>query len=436
MEPNKRKRLLAWGQNLLILLLSLSAILLISQSALYEGFGIFSNTKKEQQQIEEHLPNQGESSMSVEPVCLALQNEQGRYAVQYDAKTTHQLFQDKLGSLLREALSGVKEMAPLSKEQWQAVLKGQGNWIYYDFSASLPLHTLPVWLGGRPADTVLAGSASTFLLTDTNGTYHLYCYDDVAKTYAICTLAEGSGERFSSTIRDIPQNGAIFAFEDLRRFGGIDENVMILPQLPVMPVYEVKNPISAPDKATQETIMKILSFNPSASKVYESADGLVIKEGGGTLRILNIGTVLFHGQGSDLRFPIPQDDVGAMIERTQELLISVMADRCGEARPYLAAVESKESGETLLTFEYYLNGAPVKLYSEGYAAQFTVQNGVIRDFTIHLRQYLKAEEKSLILPERQAVAAAQAKVKKGQSLHLSYLDTGEGLRIAADWILR
>ena len=43
---NKHKRLLEWGQNLLILGLSLSAIVLISRSTLYEGFGILSNTKK------------------------------------------------------------------------------------------------------------------------------------------------------------------------------------------------------------------------------------------------------------------------------------------------------------------------------------------------------------------------------------------------------
>lgn len=436
METNKRKRFLEWGQNLAILLLALSAILLISQSALYDGFGIFSTSQKEQQGLTEHPQPQGKSSMSVEPVSLVVQNPQGRYGVQYDSKTTHQLFEDKLGSLLREALSGVKEVIPANREQWQDVLQGTGSWIYYDFSTSLPLDTLPLWLGGEPSDAALKGVASTFLLTNVDQTYRLYYYDKVTQTYGICTLAEGSGERFLASISDIPQNGALFAFEDSKRFGALNENVMILPQIPIMPVYEVKNPIAMPDKATLEAIMRDLSFNPSAAKVFEPADGTAIKEGtAATLRIFNNGTISFHGQESDPRFPVSQENVGAMIERAQELLLTLMANRCGDARPYLASIETKENGATLLSFEYHLNGAPVKIYSEGYAAQFTIQNGFILDFTVHLRQYLPTEENSLILPERQAAANVKAMGKTGHNLHLAYLDTGEELHIAANWIL-
>lgn len=436
METNKRKRLFDWGQNLVILMLALSAVLLISQSTLYEGFGIFSTAQKGQQHLTEQIKSQGESSMSVEPVTLAVQNPQGRYGVQYDSKTTQQLFEDKLGSLLREALSGVKEVIPARKDQWQAVLQGTGSWIYYDFSTSLPLDTLSLWLGGERSDAPLKGAASTFLLTNVEQTYRLYYFDKVTQAYSICTLAEGSGERFLASIRDIPQNGALFAFEDSKQFGALNENAMILPQLPIMPVYEVKNPIAMPDKATLETIMRDLSFNPSAAKVFEPADGTAIKEGtAATLRIFNNGTISFHGQESDPRFPVSQENVGAMIERAQELLVTLMANRCGDARPYLASVEIKENGGALLSFEYHLNGAPVKVYSEGYAAQFTIQNGFILDFTVHLRQYLPTEEKSLILPERLAVANAKAMEKTGYNLRLAYLDTGEALHITANWIL-
>jgi len=432
---NKHKRLLEWGQNLLILGLSLSAIVLISRSTLYEGFGILSNTKKEQQSVSDHLQTGEGSTLSVEPVCLAVQNEHGRYGVQYDSKTTHQLFEDKLGSLLREALSGVKETMPSTKEQWQAVVQGSGSWIYYNFSTSLPLENLPLWLGSDTAAKSLSGFASTFLLTNQDGTYLLYYYNEGTQTYVACSLADGSGERFLTAISDIPSNDAIFAFEDSKRFGVLNDNVLILPKVPVLAMYEVKNPIVLPDKVTQEQIMRALSFNPNAVTTYNPVDGIVLKEGTGTLRMFNNGTISYHGQESDPRFSVPENDVGAMIEQTQDLLMTLMDDRCGEAQPYLAAMETKENNETVLTYEYRLNGAPVKLYSEGYAAQFTIQGGLIRDFTIHIRQYLATEEASLILPEPQAAAAVKAKGTTGQSLRLAYLDTGEESRVAANWIL-
>lgn len=434
MEHNK-KRLLEWGKNLLIGLLSLSAVVLISQSALYEGFGILSSAQREQQTATEHPRSEEGSTITVEPVRLAVQNAQGRFGVQYDSKTTHQLFEDKLGSLLREALSGVKETIPSSKDQWQAALTGSGSWIYYDFSTSLPLENLPLWLGSDTAAKVLSGFASTFLLTDQDGTYLLYYYDDVTETYAACSLDDGSGERFLAVINDIPSNHAIFAFEDPKRYGALNENVLILPQAPNLPVYEVKNPIVLTDKVTQEQIMKALSFNPSAAIPYNRADGITIKEGTGTLRMFNNGTISYHGQESDPRFSVPEDDIGAMIEQTQDLLMTLLADRCGEAQPYLSGVELKENNETILTYEYQLNGAPVKLYSEGYAAQFAIQNGLIYDFKVHIRQYLPTEEKSLILPELQTAAVVKAKGKAGQNLRLAYLDTGEDVRLAANWIL-
>jgi len=435
METKKHKHLIEGLKNLLILLLVLTALSMIPQSTLFEGFGILQNSKKEEMTAAAPSLVDG-AKISVQPTRLAVQNKQGRFAVQYNQQTTDQIFQTKLGSLLREALNTAEEIRPATKAQWQSVISGKDAWIYYDFLNNLPLAGLPLWLGSEGANPMLMGSARSFLLAVEGEAYGLYYYDQTAEKYYCCNLAEESGERFRAAINDFVPNGASFAFENAEAYGALDDNVMILPTVPSMPVYQVSNPLVQMDTLERDEILRALAFNPSAITSYDPADGTAIKEGIDTLRILKDGTVAFHSQGSDLaRYPVPQDAPGALVECLQEILVKLMGARCGEATPYLLDLKAEEDGSTVVSFGYCLNGAPVKIFKEGYAARFSIQDGAIKDFVIHLRQYNRTDETALILPEPQAAAAVKALEGTRRELLLAYIDTGEESYITANWIL-
>lgn len=435
METKKQKHLIEGGKNLLILLLAIAALFLIRQSTLFEGFGILQNSKIEEISAVQPALTDG-TKISVQPSRLAVQNTQGRFAVQYNQQTTDQLFQTKLGTLLREALSTAKEIRPVTKAQWQSVMSGKDAWIYYDFLNNLPLDGLPLWLGSEGENPVLSGAARSFLLVVGGESYGLYYYDEVADKYYCCNLTEGSGERFRAAIGDFVPNGAIFAFEDSDKYSALDDNVMILPTVPSMPVYQASNPLAQMDALERDDILSALAFNLSAVSDYDAADGQVIHEGMDTIRILKDGTVTFS-QGSDqARYPVPQEHPGALVERLQELLVKLMGARCGEATPYLLDLKVAEDGSTVVSFGYRLNGAPVKIFEKDYAAQFSIQNGAVKDFVIHLRKYNKTEEIAQILPEKLAVAMVKARQRNGQELLLAYIDTGAESHLTADWILQ
>jgi hypothetical protein len=122
------------------------------------------------------------------------------------------------------------------------------------------------------------------------------------------------------------------------------------------------------------------------------------------------------------------------VEATQKLFMDVVADRCGEAVPYLVDVNTRSDGSVEISYGYRLNGAPVQIFPQGYAAQFIIQNDSIRHFTIHVRKYTSTDEKVVILPEKQAAAVVKVLGQEGKELLLVYPDSGGTLRISASWV--
>lgn len=433
MNRMQNRSIIEWGKNLAILFLALSAVYLISQSTLYDGFGILARNREERFQA-----SQAGSGTTIEravvPVRLAVNNQSGCYGVQYDQQTVGLLFETKLGSLLREAVKDAKDTMLTTEEQWKAVLSGESTWVYFDFLTNMPLSDIGVWLGSEKDNPVLKGTARRFLLAESQGETVLYYCNQEDGEYYLCKLTDGGEDQFRAVVNEFAPNGATFAFEEPDTYGALKFDVMILPAVPNMPVYEVKNPLVNLQEGEQEKILKSLLFNPRAVSVYQSADGMVIKEGLDTLRILNKGTITFSQGAEQVRYPTWNDDLGSLVDTTQRLFLDVVADRCGEGEPYLMGVNTQKDGSIIVTFGYRLNGAPVQVFSQGYAAQFLIQDGSICDFTIHVRQYTSTDEKSVILPEKQAAAAVNKLEQQGKELLLAYLDSGEKLRISSNWM--
>lgn len=436
MNRSQNRYFIEWGKNLAILLLALSAVYLMSQSTLYDGFGFLArNREKLLQASQAGSAITVGQQLSVQPVRLAVNNQSGRYGVQYDQQSVNQLFEMKLGSLLREALKGVSDVVPSTEEQWKSVLSGKTTWAYYDFLTDIPLSDLGVWLGSEKENPILTGEARRFLLTSAQGNYLLYYCTEENQQYYRCVLSEVSENQFKAVVDEFSPNGSIFAFEEPELYGSLKYDVMILPTIPHMPVYEANNPLANLQEGEQEKILQSLLFNPRAVSFYQTADGMVIREGLDALRILNDGTITFQSQETEqVRYPIQGDDLASLLETTQKLFMDIVAQRCGEGVPYLIGINSKKDGTIEVLYGYRLNGAPVQLDSQGYAAYFLIQDDSIRKYSIRVRQYTSTEDAAIILPEKQAAAAVKALGQEGKELLLAYFDLGETPLVSANWV--
>ena len=423
----RNRRVVEAAKSLLIILLSLSALYLAGRAILYDKggeSGVFTGEESYFLSATEPMGNAGVSR----PVRMAVVNADGRYAVQYDTAGVDELF-DGLGDLLGEALDSAAAAAPVGRESWEQALLSRG--VYYDFPGSVPLSLVSAWLG--EGETVLSAQISALVLAAEDGSelVRLYYVDADTGLYYACDTAAQFRQRLDGYI----PNGALFAFQRPERYDGVDQDTLILPNVPAPAIYEGKAAVNLEDSAVLDALLNVLSFDPQPNAIYPAADGWNVRDGEDSLRLTAAGTIYYHGaEGSD-RYHISDTASRAeMVEATGELVRQAMTPYTEEGRVYLS--EAVENGESwTLTYFYTLSGAEVQLGQEGWCAHFTIQNGQIREYVLKLRRYEKTEQTAVLLPEYQAMHAMQAMDAEGRQLLLRYYDGGAGM-VAPTWIAR
>ena len=104
----------------------------------------------------------------------------------------------------------------------------------------------------------------------------------------------------------------------------------------------------------------------------------------------------------------------------------------GEERLFLMSARETGQGGWEIQFGYSLDGVQVRLGEDGWAARFTVEQGQITGFQLRMRCYTDTGTTTVVLPERQAMAAMEAKGHENEELLLVYLDTGAEM-VTASW---
>ena len=426
----RRSRLAEWGKNLLIALLTLSALYLLGRTqlpnALFSGSDGFWDTaaswfRPNERPSGRYTPDGALAALR--PARLAVCRGGQRYVVQYDAAAVEAAF-GELSTILSEALSSAVSPEPVAERVWRQALTQDG--LYFDFPASLPLSSLSAWLGNGAANTVLPHAARRLCLTGTEdgGVSLLYHNEDDGLYYA-CGTTLSQEIHLAAALAGWSPNGVYFAFEA----EGMDALApyTMLPAPGEMLDFSVSNPLSdSPERLND--LLRALSFQPQST--LESAGQ--VREGNDTLRLTADGIVTFHSIGdSDFRFRLPSAGREETLDFVRTLAETTAGAWCGDAQLYLDRIQ--ENGGTLqITFQYSLGGAPVVLPDGRAAAHFSVRNGAVTDFILYLRTYSAGEETTPILPELQATAILEGQGAGGRELVLRYLDTG-GDRARADW---
>lgn len=438
MDNRKRRRLVELGKDLLIVLLACSAIYLAADTLLVGGLSQF---WQEQTGTGMQVTGEREQSSVAWPVRMAVSSWNGegirRRGEQYDSTGCELLFQPT-ASLLREALSNPGPARAVTVEDWRKVLSQSSN-LYFDFLGEAPLSVLSGWLSGR--DNGLEETVRRLVLAAEGEQVTLYYRDERTGAYYARTAEVVSAEQLNSTTQAVVDNGAFFAFE-LEQYAGLDGDTLLLQEPPQPRIYSAENPLSGDIQSEDlsqtgrlSQLLQALSF-PENSYIYSSPEQ-VVSSGNDRLRVSTSGVVRYTVmEGEQSRYLVPAQDgqptAFEVAKACRQLADGTVGAMAGEARLYLQEIRQTQDGWQV-DFGYCLDGARVQVGEAGYAARFQVQDGEITQFVLQLRSYTQTGERSIVLPEQQAMAAMEAMGHQGGELALAYQDMGDST-VSAGWV--
>jgi len=419
-----KRRLVEWGKNLLILLLTASAVYLLTMTPLVQDSGLadlFSG-----QSGGDAVRNEVVLTAAAHPSRMAVVGESGRYGVQYDQTAVDELFA-RMGPLLGEGLTTAKEPVSITESRWQDGLSQSG--IYFDFDRSIPLSALGSWL--RPeGECALTGTARRILLTaDKEDEVWLYYQDGESGGFYSCVTGLSRELHLEPMVASVTGNDAQFAFErdDLE----LVQPYTLITEVTVGAVCAVSNPLEL--SGAEAVILKDLSFGSDSHIPISGGEAYL--DGSARLEIMDGGSVYFS-DGQREKYPVAalgdEATVAEMIEAAREIAEQTVGSRCGQARLYLESVRETEEG-FLVRFGYRINGSAVWLYEEGWAAEFLICDGCVSDFTLHFRSYTSTGEKILLLPMDQAAVILPGVTDVARELVIQYRDRG-GMEISPGWV--
>lgn len=373
-------------------------------------------------------------SATARPVRMAIisgiEDSGGIYGVQYDSDAVDALFQPA-STLLQEVLGSLSPPVEIAEYQWRLALSTSTS-IYFDMLGSIPISVLSNWLSQR-TDGSLTASAQHLILTvgEDNSVSLLYQDSDNGNFYA-CNSTVVDAMRLLSLVAQYPGNGTSFAFES-DKFQSLNPYTMISGTTPTPRVYDAVNPLNS---AEQELLLSLLSFDSHTNAIYNSPDGIVVRNGSDTLRLYDNGTLTYQGEIGASRYPIASQfetpTLFDIVESCRQLMQQTIGRYRGDARLHLLSTEDTENG-LLIRFGYSLDGALVQFPVDATAAEFFVLDGEITSFTLRFRTYTATEATTILLPEEQAIAAMAAMEYDGRELLLSYYDN-DAPQLTADWV--
>ena len=418
------RRVIEWSKNILIALLTLSALFLLTMTPLAQDSGL-------PRLLDGGSTGGRVSDVSAQPgmvlpARLAVYRDGERYGLQYDDEAMEERF-TSFGSLLGEALSGAGEPASLTESEWRNRLCRPGA--YFDFAGEVPLTALARWLGGEECS--LEGSARRAALCAGEGDEVALCWQDAGDGgFYTCATTLSRALHLDPALETVSPNGAYFAFEDSELAGLLDPFTLITEVEGAGAQYAVTMPLTT--AAGVETLVDALSFNSrnhmpgSSGEVYlDGADRLVVRDS---------GTVTYRAaQGG--KYPVESRNGAAAADQAADgaraLAERALSPLCGDARLYLLSAEEYGEGWRL-RFGYRLNGCAVYLDGEGWAAEFIVQSGYITDFVLRVRSYAADGESVLLLPIDRAAVLLPGLTGEKRELVLRYRDGG-GQTVSPHW---
>ena len=414
------RRWIEWGKDALIVLLTLSAVWLLTMTPLVQDSGLSELLRpRESSSVG---PSGTAQAGAVLPARLAVTGEGGRCGIQYDEERLEEIF-PPLGVLLGDALASAGQPQPIAEEEWQRRLTLPG--IYFDFAGETPLPALERWLQG-PGNTELTGSARRVLLCAGEQDQVLLCWQErESGQFFSCSTALTQSLHLEPAAAGAAFNGAYFAFESQPLAQVLDPYTLVTEGEPDVEGYTVSTPLAGEEERL--AVLSALSFN--SQNQAPVSGGEVYLDGGDRLVAAAGGTVSYRAARGE-KYPAGPA-LADGVEAAWALAESALGPLCGQARLYLMSADEAE-GVLRVRFGYLLDGCAVHLGSEGWAAEFLIRDGFISQFTLRFRCYTSSGERPLLLPMDKAAVMLPDLSAQRRELVLQYLDSG-GAEVSPQW---
>lgn len=248
----KRRNHRDFLQNIIISLLSLSAVILIAQTQIY-SLGDSSDYFQQFLGGNSEETNPAVQSVSLSsPLRVAVSGTYGRYG-DVDLVTSDESFR-QLGSLLGEALGSAQQQISCSQESFAAALNRPS--IYYDFLTPQPLSMLAKELDAEISSDLFVRA----LLLSDNGanSVQLYFWDG-ADSFQVCATALTPSD-LDTLIGQYEQGNAFFASDRAaldETFAAVAPWSLFLQTTPELPVLSAQ-----PMQTDTDALLTTLRFNP------------------------------------------------------------------------------------------------------------------------------------------------------------------------------
>jgi len=425
-----KHRVIEWGKNLIILFLTASAFWLITRSPFYVGSPLERRVNELFSSDEKTVSETRLLSAAARPVSVAVVSAEGRYGVKYNADAVNSVF-DGLAPLLGEALNISEEPETIPEKRWRKALGDTG--VYLDFGNPVPLNALAEWLRGEEGGTAPSGTARRIILAAGDGKNDVWLFwqDSGTGIFYGCDAGLDRALQLIPSLTAWMPNAAFFAFED-ERYKTCDPYALIT-DISDPAVFEGRISLSASDTTHVEKILEALSYSTASGSSYATSEGTRYTDGVNTFQLTNAGELTYHA--TEPYYFVPEGEessaITRYIEAGRQMVEDTIGSICGEAELSLMDVRQEE-GTTEITFGYVLDGIPVLLNREGWAAKFLMKDGAVTEFTFYFRSYEQVERTTMLLPELQAAAAMSALDVKGSELVLAYSDNGSET-VTAGW---
>lgn len=411
-----KKAVINFLQNLTLLTLSFTAVLLLTRFPMLDG-ALSGRVRELLYAPEQTVQSSFDLTTAITAVHFAVTDdvEYGRYT-EINAAADGAEFQ-KISPLLRAAIGSATPGRAATQAELRKALETPG--IFVDLTTVLPLEVVAAWLG-EEADG--EGGIRALALTTARETAILFLImGDGSVMRCECALS-------SSAVREITSgfapNAGQFAYES--GYGTLAPYTVLVQQVS----GTARMNASVPAGYSAYNLLTALDFNAHTNARYTESSGTeVVMQSPRILRIGTDGTVQYSSDGNVTNELYRVACAGETPSASEALqgacaLAAALSGGTDAASLSLDSVEKTETG-WIVTFCYRLGGVRVRLNDERAALRVTIEGDTIREFEYYCRAYTPAEENSVLLPPLMAVAIAS--MHENAELMLAYVDNGSAV---------
>jgi len=415
-----KQRWVELGKDVLIALLTLSAVSLLVMTPLVQDSGVLGLFSP--QESPGVGGSSGEATTAMLPARLAVTGAGGRCGVQYDEARLEEMF-PPLGVLLGDALASAGEPQAIAEADWRGHMSDRG--VYFGFEGDVPLASLERWLQGTE-ERSLTGSARRMLLCAGEGDQVTLCWQEAESgRFFSCSTSLTQALHLNQVVEGAAFNGAYFAFEDQALAERLAPYTLVTEGEQTGTGYDAGLPLTGEEAVA--AVLDALSYN---GQDHAPVSGGEVYLDGGDRLVVGSNTVTYRAAQQEKYYV--GGGLTAAVDGARALAESTLGTLCGEARLYLMSARAEEA-DLRVRFGYLLNGSAVDLGSEGWAAEFLVRDGYVTQFTLCFRSYTANGRQTLLLPIDKAAAMLPDLTDGLRELSIQYRDGG-GDTVSPAWV--